>query len=110
MIDTSELRAAKTIEETIYMDRTELEASINHFYVDDLITGIHIVDNWEKNLRNNYIDKEFIILLSCEPNGEDVVIRFFQYREDEPEWLDLKDLEGYKEEAILVIEILNIGR
>ncbi|SDJ99732.1 hypothetical protein SAMN04487896_0449 [Paenibacillus sp. ov031] len=48
------------------------------------------------------------MILSSTIEGEDVVIRFYQSRDNEPEWINLNDLEGYKEEAILVIEILNL--
>lgn len=47
------------------------------------------------------------MILSSTITGEDVVIRFYQLRNDEPEWINLEDLEDYKEEAILVIEVLN---
>ncbi|MEC0126504.1 hypothetical protein [Paenibacillus pabuli] len=108
LIDTSSLSNTDSIEKTIYQDRTDLEVSINHYQVDDLRTGFKLVSNWEENLKSNYPEREFILILSSTIEGEDVVIRFYQFRDNEPEWIKLNDLEGYKEEAILVIEILNV--
>ncbi|WP_340401578.1 hypothetical protein [Paenibacillus sp. FSL H8-0079] len=107
VIDASSLRETDSIEETIYQDRTDLEASINHYHIEDLRTGLKLISNWKENIKLNYSEKEFILILSSTIEGEDVVIRFYQFRHDEPEWIKLNDLEGYKEEAILVIEILN---
>lgn len=60
-------------------------------------------------LNPNFIEWDnCILILSSTIEGEDVVIRFYQSRDNEPEWFNLNDLEGYKEEAILVIEILNV--
>ena len=107
VIDASSLRERGSIEETIYLDRTDLEASINHYHLDDLRTGIKLISNWEEKLKLSYPERDFILILSSTIEGEDVVIRFYQFRDNEPEWIKLNDLEGYKEEAILVIEILN---
>ncbi|MEK4052154.1 hypothetical protein MHB84_00765 [Paenibacillus sp. FSL F4-0087] len=107
-IDTSSLSNTDSIGEIIYQDRTDLEVSINHYHVDDLWTGFKLVSNWEENLKSNYPKREFILILSSTIEGEDVVIRFYQSRDNEPEWINLNDLEGYKEEAILVIEVLNV--
>ncbi|MGC5776302.1 hypothetical protein [Paenibacillus pabuli] len=107
VIDTSSLRETDSIEETIYQDRTDLEASINHHHLDDLRTGIKLISNWEENLKLSYPERNFILILSSTIEGEDVVIRFFQFRDNEPEWIKLNNLEGSKDEAILVIEILN---
>ncbi|HBU84421.1 MAG TPA: hypothetical protein DEF35_22670 [Paenibacillus sp.] len=107
LVDASSLRETDSIEETIYQDRTDLEASINHYHIEDLRTGIKLISNWKENIKLNYPEKDFILILSSTIEGEDVVIRFYQFRDHEPEWIKLNDLEGYKEEAILVIEILN---
>ncbi|WP_146752087.1 hypothetical protein [Paenibacillus taichungensis] len=63
-----------------------------------------LIANWEEHLILKYPEREFIVILSSTITGEDVVIRFYQFN-DESEWIKLKDLEGYREEAILVIEI-----
>ncbi|WP_127545939.1 MULTISPECIES: hypothetical protein [Paenibacillus] len=107
VVDASSLRETYSIEETIYQDRTDLEASINHYHIEDLRTGLKLISNWKENIKLNYSEKDFILILSSTIEGEDVVIRFYQFRHDEPEWIKLNDLEGYKEEAILIIEILN---
>ncbi|MDN8593534.1 hypothetical protein Q0V21_32970, partial [Paenibacillus sp. 11B] len=81
-------------EETIYQDRTDLEASINHYHIEDLRTGIKLISNWKENIKLNYPEKDFILILSSTIEGEDVVIRFYQFRDHEPEWIKLNDLEG----------------
>lgn len=107
LIDTAELGTLKTVKETVYPDRTGLEASINHVHVSDFANGMKIMDQWTRKLQEDYSGKQFIIILSCQPDGGDVVLRFYQYRKDEPEWVTLDNLEGYKEEAILVIGHMN---
>lgn len=107
LIDNTELGTLKTVKETTYPDRTGLEASINHLHVSDLATGMQIIDQWTGKMQEYYSDRQFIIVLSCQLDGKDVVIRFYQYRKDDPEWVALDNLEGYKEEAILVIGLLN---
>lgn len=108
LIEASSIKNTDSIEETIYEDRTDLEASINHYHIENLKTGLKLISNWEEHLKLQYPEREFILILSSTIEGEDVVIRFYQLRNDEPEWIKLNDLEGYKEEAILVIEILNV--
>ncbi|MFL0373759.1 hypothetical protein [Paenibacillus amylolyticus] len=110
IIDASSLKEIDSIEETLYQDRTHLEASINHYHIKDLRTGIKLISNWKESLKLNYPKNEFILILSSTIEGEDVVIRFYQFRDHELEWIKLNDLEGYKDEAILVIEILNAVR
>jgi len=107
LLDASSLRNIHSIEKTIYRDQTDLEASINHYHIENLKTGLELIKNWEERLKLKYPKREFILILSSTISGEDVVIRFYQLRNDEPEWIKLKDLEAYREEAILVIEILN---
>ncbi|MCM3172897.1 hypothetical protein [Paenibacillus sp. MER 99-2] len=108
LVDASSLREIDFFEETMYQDRTELEASINHYHLEHLSTGIKLISNWKENLELSYAEKDFILVLSSTIEGEDVLIRFYQFRDRKPEWIKLNDLEGYKEEAILVVEILNV--
>jgi hypothetical protein len=107
LIDTTELGTLKTVKETTYPDRTGLEASINHLHVSDIATGMQIIDRWTGKMQEYYSDRQFIIVLSCQLDGKDVVVRFYQYRKDDPEWVALDNLEGYKQEAILVIGLMN---
>ncbi|MBU5353846.1 hypothetical protein KQI74_16285 [Paenibacillus barcinonensis] len=107
LLEASSLRNTHSIEETIYQDRTDLETSINHYHIENLKTGLKLIANWEEHLKLKYPKREFILILSSTITGEDVVIRFYQLRNDEPEWIKLKEIEGYREEAILVVEVLN---
>lgn len=106
-IDNTSSANKITIKETTYHDRTEMEASINHYHLDDFLTGFKLISNWKEILREKFPNREFILLLSSSLEGNEVVIRFYQKRIEEPEWVDLNNIEGYKEEALLVIEILN---
>ena len=107
LVDASSLKNTSSIDETGYQDRTDLEASINHYHIDSLETGLKLISNWEECLRFTYPKREFILILSSTTDGENVVLRFYQYRNDEPEWIQLNDLERYKEEAILIVEIFH---
>ncbi|MFD2614169.1 hypothetical protein [Paenibacillus gansuensis] len=90
--------------DTAYFDQTDCEASINHVHLESLSEGLNLVQAWENKLRFKYPAKAFVIVLKCDPDGTDVVARFFQYRESDPTWLS-SDLESYKSEALLVREI-----
>lgn len=109
LMEGSGFKEIASIEETIYPDRTALEASINHYHVENLRTGLELIANWEKHLKAKYPERSFILILSSTLQGEEVVIRFYQFRKDEPEWLELRDLEKYKEEAILAVEVVVIN-
>lgn len=90
----------------IYFDKTGIETFNNHIHLDNIAIGIEILNLWESKLSAMYKDKPFIFVLSSNLEGEDVVLRFYQYRSDEPEWMDRSNLDNYKEEAILIIEHL----
>ncbi|OWR29831.1 hypothetical protein CDO73_12145 [Saccharibacillus sp. O23] len=109
LMDGSGLEEMNSIEETVYPDRTALEASINHYHMENLEMGLDLMANWEKHLKAKYPERSFMLILSSTLEGEEVVIRFYQLRKDEPEWLERKDLEKYKEEAILAVEVLSIN-
>lgn len=64
IVDASSLKVTDSIEETLYQDRTDLEASINHYHIKDLRTGIKLISNWKEKLKLNYPEKEFILILS----------------------------------------------
>lgn len=64
IVDASSLKETDSIEETHYQDRTDLEASINHYHIKDLRTGIKLISNWKEKLKLNYPEKEFILILS----------------------------------------------
>ena len=99
----------------IYYDRTGFEASHNHIHIDsyidnkkrnadeELILSLKLLDQWEEVLKSYFPQYRFHIVLSF--NGAQAVLRFYRLREDESCWIDIDNLEGYKEEAILVKEI-----
>lgn len=53
----------------------------------------------------NYPEKSFIIVVSCDVDGSEAVIRFYLSRTDEPSWLNENNLENYKHEAILFLKV-----
>jgi hypothetical protein len=98
------------LEDMNYLDKTDFETSNNHIHLDDFTTGIELLNKWKSELTKKYKDKQFIFVMSCNPEGTDVVIRFYQYRTDEPEWIERNNLENYKEEALMIIEHLYESR
>lgn len=59
--------------------------------------GLDLIYTWEMLLRkNHHLERTFKILLSCDPNGENVTARFYQIRHNEPDWLNSSDIEDTK--------------
>ncbi|WP_169091762.1 hypothetical protein [Paenibacillus sp. PL91] len=94
-----------SLDKTIYSDRTECEASINHLHLENLSIALDIIYEWKKSLISNYPEKSFIIVVSCDVDGSEAVIRFYLSRTDEPSWLNENNLENYKHEAILFLKV-----
>lgn len=96
---------SKHIELTGFQDRTGYEAFINHvhFPLDDdresLLKCLSYASNLQRELTAISAGRRFLIVFSAE--GKNCVIRFYQVRPNE-NWLS-DDLEGYEEEAILVL-------
>ena len=98
-----------------YGDKTGFETSNNHIhisqYVDDgykspiegLKLAMYILDVWKIKLKTDYPEYKFHLILSYD--GKESTLRFHKYRENEGFWLIIDDLDGYKEEAILIVEI-----
>jgi hypothetical protein len=98
-----------------YGDKTGFEASNNHIhisqYVDDgyrspikeLKLAMYILDAWKIKLKTDFPEYKFHLILSYD--GKESTLRFHKYREDEGFWLIIDDLDGYEEEAILILEI-----
>ncbi len=87
-------------------DKTGYEASSNEIRVNDFIDGdsidfrsvlalgINILDVWSINLKRDYPNNRFCLMVTC---GDDsVILRFHQVRDDENMWL-VEDLEKYNE-------------
>ncbi|WP_138753585.1 hypothetical protein [Paenibacillus sinopodophylli] len=106
LVKSFALDLPKKFGDTHYLDQTDCEASINHIHVESLSMGLDLIYAWEKSLRKNHSERAFIILLSCDPDGENVTARFYQIRHDEPEWINSSDIEGYNNEALLIQTII----
>lgn len=98
-----------------YYDMTDYEASNNEIRINSYIDyeeknnidvlklGLLVVENLKNRLKVEFNQYRFIIYLSVNSRGG-VTLRFHKKRVDELNWLDTNDLEGFKKEAILVIE------
>lgn len=99
----------------LYGDKTGFEASNNHIHIPKydeeneesqiklLKLAMHILDEWKAKLKTDFPTYRFHLIISYD--GEECTLRFHKYREEEGSWLKIHDLDGYKEEAILVMEI-----
>ncbi len=97
---------------SMYGDRTGYEASCNEIRINDYVESTNIsnllqmgkiaMESWENKLKMDYPEHKFSIILSV--NDENVTLRFHKRRDNEKPWLK-EDLEGYKDEAIILSEI-----
>ncbi|WP_422659970.1 hypothetical protein ACK8P5_05470 [Paenibacillus sp. EC2-1] len=94
-----------SLDKTYYSDRTECEASINHLHLKNLSIALDIIYEWKKSLINKYPEKSFIIVVSCDVDGSEAVVRFYQLRTDEPLWLNENNPDNYKHEAVLFLKV-----
>ena len=108
------------VDETRYFDLTDMECTINHIHimnylspydspihiaVDSLIESIAYIKELKEILQNEFPEIPFRIILSNEwEDPRRCTIRFHRIRDDEPQWIKIDDLEGFREEAILVID------
>jgi hypothetical protein len=103
----SEFDLNKHIKLTGFQDRTGYEASVNHvhFPLDDhresLLKCLSYANNLQKELTAISAGRRFLILLSAE--GKNCVVSFHQIRQNE-KWIS-DDLEGFKEEAVLLLPV-----
>jgi hypothetical protein len=103
----SEFDGSKHIKLTHFPDRTGYEAFVNHvhFPLDDhresLLKCLSYVSNLQRELTAISAGRRFLIIFSAE--GTNCVVRFHQVRPNE-NWIS-EDLEGYKDEAILLLPV-----
>ncbi|WP_268625029.1 hypothetical protein [Paenibacillus alvei] len=98
-----------------HKDKTGYEASCNELRINDyvndtditrediIICALQIMDGWENQLRRCFPEHNFLIVLSCD--DEYATLRFHKERPDENNWLNY-DLEKYKDQAIMVKEVM----
>ena len=106
LIDSFACNLPRAFHDTCFSDRTDCEASINHLHLENLSLGLDLIYAWEKMLRIKYPDRSFVVVLSCDFDEGEVTTRFYQNRINEPKWVNDSDLESYKDEALLILEIL----
>lgn len=95
-------------------DRTAFEADYNHIHLNDIFDegvhpdailniGIKTLEVWAAVLYKQFNGrKNFILILSYD--GEEVVLRFYTFRQNEVPWLDTSKLESYLD-GLMLIEI-----
>ncbi len=98
----------------MFGDRTGFEASENHIHMIDcanefvknplegLKFALNLLEVWECKLKRDFPHYKFHLILTYD--GTDSILRFHKYREEEGSWIKNNDLDGYKEECILVKE------
>jgi hypothetical protein len=88
-----------------FPDRTGYECFVNHIHLpyngtrDSLVGLLEYVAQLRRGLEQYAPERQFLIILSI--SGAECVVRFHECRPGE-RWL-ASDLEGYKEESILVV-------
>ncbi|OPX41867.1 hypothetical protein CLHUN_42580 [Ruminiclostridium hungatei] len=99
----------------IFCDRTQLEATYNHIHLSDVLPeleenpkyslriAIEIMKIWEHKLKTEFPKEKFHIVISHDEFGS--VVRFYKIRPLDIPWVDIDNIDKYKEEAILVKEI-----
>ena len=95
-------------------DRTAFEADYNHVHLNDFfpenvnpfqvfILATKIIEAWTAILYKQFSsNKRFILVLSFD--GEEVVLRFYTVRENEPPWLEPSSIESYLD-GLMIIEV-----
>lgn len=95
-------------------DRTAFEANYNHIHMNDLFDdpnippievfrlSVEIASIWEAVLKMSFSSKyNIIIVLSFD--GEDVVLRCYTKRSNEPPWINVNALNNYLD-GVMVID------
>jgi hypothetical protein len=102
----------------IYFDRTGFEAYHNHIHIgnyldkelknsgEELLLAFKAINILGKLLVNRFPQYKFHIVLSFD--GNQAILRFYRLREDENCWINITNLDGYQDEAVLVKEICGI--
>ncbi len=92
-----------------FEDRTAYEAFLNHIHIKDdsgsrLPVAFAYLLRISDLLRRQFPSQQFIGIISSTRKGRDCVVRFHAKHESEQNWL-LDDLEGYKTEAICLVDL-----
>jgi hypothetical protein len=102
-----------TVSQSDFQDKTSFEAFINHVHINDYISfmvnnpyeilniSIKVLEAWGYKLKFMYPDINFLLILSFD--GEDCTLRFHTYRQDELNWIDIENLDGYSEGILLKV-------
>ena len=91
------------------LDKTGLEALVNHIHVEDRLAqrdganlvaqALHYARALAERLVSAFPSYAFGVVLAV---GDSSTVRFYRRRANEPPWISA-DLEGYHDEAVLVL-------
>lgn len=93
-------------------DRTGFEAAESHVHMRDVskffeenpIEGLRcakkVVSMWVAKLKIDFPNYNFLIILTF--HGDDSIVRFHKLRDNEAPWVNIEELEDYKDEGIIV--------
>ena len=102
-----EYQKAQHVNSSDFPDRTAFECFVNHVHLPydgtrgSLQSCLHYATAVRKALTEFGADRRFLVIMSLSADG--CVVRFHQCRPKES-WLS-EDLEGYAEEAVLVLPV-----
>lgn len=93
-------------------DRIGFEADWNHIHIDDyvlktknpmdyLYIGLQLIQSWQIILKTTFPNKRFVLILSFD--GEYAVVRFYKRRQNEEEWIDFENIEGYVDGVYVIV-------
>jgi hypothetical protein len=81
------------------MDATGYECFVNHLHVKSFPMALLFAGELGASLRRTFQER-FVVILSFD--GSDATVRFHKDRPGTP-WLDVNELENFKEEAVGVV-------
>ncbi len=92
-----------------YADRTAYESFMNHMHIKDdhgnrLPVAFAYMQRVSELLRRDFPGEQFIGVISSTRKGRDCVVGFYGKHEGEPPLLT-DDLEGYKTEAVCLLDL-----
>ncbi len=92
-----------------FEDRTAYEHFLNHMHIEDnggicLPVAFAYLQRVSDVLRREFPNEQFVGIISSTRKGRDCVVGFHARHEGEQGWLS-DDLEGYKTEAVCLLEM-----
>ena len=105
----------KFIPNKVVSDRTQFEATYNHMHLSDILPNLYknpeyslgialeLIEILGNDLKASFPQERFHLVISHDEFGS--VVRFYKIRTNEIPWINVDNIDGFKEEAILIKEI-----